>query len=892
MSERDWLSRFFHEEVEPRLRAEAVYGELAYKRGPCPLHRGDNASAFSVHGLSWSCWTHCGHGDAAAFLERRDGLTFLEAVRILADLVGATFPAREVSPEERARHEERSRRSRVFETFLAQARRALLADTDEAKRARAYLIEKRGFPEAALEGLDLGLYTMRADVKRRLLEAELPEADVDASGLLRDGRWEGRLVGAWRDVRGDVGTFWARDMTGKAEAGAKYLRLAVEHGWGRKEEDLVAAGLDVALGRDANGKADLVLVEGFLDVPSLRAHGFANVAALGGTGKKLSTKRWEDLHALGVREVTLALDADKNASPGELPAGLAGTLAALDAHQKADKVRNAPVCYVVPPEALDGAKDPDELVREKGLEAFRAALEKRVSGTVFRGLSFLEGVTPSSGEAEKRRAVEAVARFIGGGLPGTWGKREETLILEGVASRTGWDPAELAPVLEEASRKAQAEAEKALLETAIREAQDGVRAGTDLGEVRRKLEAGLVAARGLTLNTPPPFSVARLIEETRQIPDGLPSGWDALDSCGVRFNPGELALVAARTSHAKTTTLVGLLRNWLEADEDGLLVFYSHEEPEVRIFHRLLALFAVTNDPEKWTANEVRDYLRSPDTRGPHYKWPSQSALEDAQDRLRELEDRLLVVYRPAWRADEIGTHARGLADRGKVGAVLVDYLQRVRPPEGDYGRRDMEVSEVSRCFKALSVELEAPVVVGAQVNREAIPDRYAKNLSGKTYKEATSTIREARPELNNLREGGSEQEADLVLGLLNYQADYKTEAKATGDYEAPPVTLLEVGILKSRYGDVGRWAGLAFERRFGLIRDPSAAEENELAVDTKSAGQWVKEHYDVQRLKETERTKRAELETEQAKAKAEAARHKAASKSAKKPPTSNEADS
>ena len=150
-------------------------------------------------------------------------------------------------------------------------------------------------------------------------------------------------------------------------------------------------------------------------------------------------------------------------------------------------------------------------------------------------------------------------------------------------------------------------------------------------------------------------------------------------------------------------------------------------------------------------------------------------------------------------------------------------------------------------------------------------------------------------PNLDNLRGGGSEQEADLVLGLLNYAADYKTEAKATGEHEAPPVTLLEVGVLKSRYGDVGRWAGLAFERRFGLIRDPTSTEENELAVETKSAGRLVAEHYDVQRIKEAERTKREEAKLERARLQAETARLKAEQakpKPTKKPAPPSEAAS
>jgi replicative DNA helicase len=80
--------------------------------------------------------------------------------------------------------------------------------------------------------------------------------------------------------------------------------------------------------------------------------------------------------------------------------------------------------------------------------------------------------------------------------------------------------------------------------------------------------------------------------------------------------------------------------------------------------------------------------------------------------------------------------------------------------------------------------------------------------------------MKSARPDLHNLREGGSEQEADLVLGLMNYAADLRTEADS--DHAT---NLYEVGVLKNRYGDVGKWAALAFEGASGLIRDRRQGE-------------------------------------------------------------------
>jgi replicative DNA helicase len=71
-----------------------------------------------------------------------------------------------------------------------------------------------------------------------------------------------------------------------------------------------------------------------------------------------------------------------------------------------------------------------------------------------------------------------------------------------------------------------------------------------------------------------------------------------------------------------------------------------------------------------------------------------------------------------------------------------------------------------------------------------------------------------ARPDLHNLREGG-EQEADVVLGLMNYAADMKTDE---GDGNA--TDRFDVGVLKNRYGPTAKWARLVFEAERGRIRE------------------------------------------------------------------------
>jgi hypothetical protein len=54
----------------------------------------------------------------------------------------------------------------------------------------------------------------------------------------------------------------------------------------------------------------------------------------------------------------------------------------------------------------------------------------------------------------------------------------------------------------------------------------------------------------------------------------------------------------------------------------------------------------------------------------------------------------------------------------------------------------------------------------------------------------------------------------------MNYAADLRTEADSDN-----ATNLYEVGVLKNRYGQTGKWAALAFEGASGLIRDREPGE-------------------------------------------------------------------
>jgi DNA primase len=730
-----------------------------------------------------------------------EGPDFVPAVRHLCELAAVPFPERDLSPEEAELLHKRDARRFALEAVASYAQETLFSPVGKA--ALSYLTKERGFTEDEVRGLGLGFYDAVPKVRKALEAGGVDLQAAEDAGLL----WktlEGYVLIPWADAAGQPLTLYGRWSTKTSPEGRPKL-LALPGG-GTKGSPLY---FDRA--RRA-GHRDLVAVEGVFDAALLQTRGDSRVVAY--VAAEFSGLQVETLARHKVRSVTVCPDPDGGGDKGAV-----SSVASLAAHGIAP--------YVTP--RLPDGLDPDEFLLREGLEGWKAHVGRAVPGASYVALTRMGNVSPDSPAQERRAAVDVALDLVGTVTgPRAALDREDLLLL--AAERTGYSLVALRELAEDhAARRRREERERGLDEILENAQKARVEKPGNALEVARKVSEGLASLQAQDAEPPPPFSVERLRGVLAHEPVGKRSGWSNLDELEVRFHAGELSVLGGRTGHGKTTALVGLLVNWLEAAErekrDELLVFYSTEEPEEFVAARMVALLTAKADLRNaWTTKEVRDFLRDPDSRGPRYEWPLQDDMEAAWNRLHSWESRLLVVYRPAWDVDELAAHALDLSRERAVGAVLVDYLQRVPPPRGSYDRRDIEVSAVGRRLKALAVELSAPVVAGAQIGREAVKDA-SKLPEGKPYtdQKVQDALRSRRPKLHHLREGGSEQEADLVLGLMSYAADYTEDAD---ENTVPDVTRLEVGVLKSRYGAGRKWAALAFEGRYGLLRDPERTGE------------------------------------------------------------------
>jgi DNA primase len=285
----------------------------------CPFHT-ERTPSFHVDPTrqSWHCFGACGTGgDIFAFIMKKDGVEFRDALRTLAERAGVALESRR-DPQEDTR---RARMCDVNEAASAYFY-ATLASADgqyaaKAQIARDYVAE-RHIAAASIQLFQIGYAPNSWDaLTTHLVARGFSQLEIVASGLAVEGdrgaydRFRHRLMFPIRDDRGRVAGFGGRLLPGEAlgagDAQPKYVNTSQSPIF---DKGAILYGLDLA--KDAiRSDGQAVIVEGYMDAIAAHEHGYQNVVASMGTAL---TERQVALLKRHSSTLILSLDADNAGS--------------------------------------------------------------------------------------------------------------------------------------------------------------------------------------------------------------------------------------------------------------------------------------------------------------------------------------------------------------------------------------------------------------------------------------------------------------------------------------------------------------------------------------------------------------------------------------------------
>ncbi|RWQ38342.1 MAG: DNA primase [Mesorhizobium sp.] len=364
----------FLDEIRDRVPISSVIGQrVAWDRKKTNAPRGDYWACCPFHGEKspsfhcedkkgrYHCFGCSVSGDHFKFLTELDGMSFPEAVEKIADMAGVPMPVRDA--QEERREKERASLTDVMEMATAFFQERLQGP--EGAKARAYLRD-RGLTPATQQSFRLGYAPdSRNALKEHLAAKGVPKADIEACGLVRHGDdvpvsydwFRDRIMFPIPDSRGKIIAFGGRALA--ADALAKYMNSPDTEIFHKGNVLYNFARARQALGKGALAKGGTVIaVEGYMDVIALAQAGFENVVAPLGTA--LTENQLELLWRMA-GEPVLCFDGDQ----AGLKAAWRAADMALPAVQAGRSVRFA---------LLPEGKDPDDLVKADGPDAFRAVL--------------------------------------------------------------------------------------------------------------------------------------------------------------------------------------------------------------------------------------------------------------------------------------------------------------------------------------------------------------------------------------------------------------------------------------------------------------------------------------------------------------------------------------
>ena len=273
---------------------------------------------------------------------------------------------------------------------------------------------------------------------------------------------------------------------------------------------------------------------------------------------------------------------------------------------------------------------------------------------------------------------------------------------------------------------------------------------------------------------------------------GLATGFTDLDKMTDGLHGGEMIVIAARPSMGKTSLAMNVAEHVALELKLPVAVF-SLEMSAASLILRMMCSLARVN------LRTIREGFMS------ETDFPK---LTSAAGRLSAAK--LFIDDTAGLSILQLRARARRMVQQHGIKLFVIDYLQLLNSTaQRAKENRQQEIADISSGIKALAKELNVPIIVLAQLNREIEKDKNRK------------------PRMSDLRESGSiEQDADLV-GLL-YKPDAGEEEETAGAADENAGLPVNLVIAKQRNGPTGD-VNLTFLKPFTRFENAARFSEEDV---------------------------------------------------------------
>ena len=239
---------------------------------------------------------------------------------------------------------------------------------------------------------------------------------------------------------------------------------------------------------------------------------------------------------------------------------------------------------------------------------------------------------------------------------------------------------------------------------------------------------------------------------------------------------GEVMVISAPTSCGKSQLALNVALRLAIRDKKGVALF-SLEMPPEQVYKRMVQISSCCNIEE---ANNSID---------------KEKAFEPIVKAIEKIKESPIYIYNHIRNMHDLRAKCRNLKRKHDISMVVIDYLQLI-PWDGKMQKHD-GIAEVSHSIKQMAMELNIPVILLAQVNREG--------------------AKRGKLSIYDLKDSGDiENDADVILMMWPTCYDMAKSKKL--DKAGKPYIDLSYSLVKNREGERDVVDKFIFDNSVGRI--------------------------------------------------------------------------